>query len=340
MIDTDAVSLRLRQATIDPPSRRLLISRLDGSEQEEDLSEPSNCAGLGRIRHFSAATNPPWPVNFLPWRPARDYLGSALVPADGSRAQVFQNAACNWRCWYCFVPFSLLRADPARSQWVTADELVDSYLSLENRPPILDLSGGQPDLVPEWAAWTLRALIDRGAEATTFLWSDDNLSNDYLFRYLPDNDLALLAEHPGYGRVGCIKGFDADSFAFNTGAAPELFERQLKLIEQIHTVFPRMYLYVTLTGADVPVDARGAVRRLLARLADIDAALLERIVPLEVTPFTPTHRRMGEAHRRALYVQQAMIDYWGMEQAPTSSGQSSSVSGLLVRPPLPKMNEP
>ena len=79
MIDTDALSAQLRAATIDPAHHRLLITRLAGSDQEQDLTMPTNCGGLGRIRHFRAATRSPWPANFLPWRPARDYLGPQAV---------------------------------------------------------------------------------------------------------------------------------------------------------------------------------------------------------------------------------------------------------------------
>ncbi|MDQ1684125.1 MAG: hypothetical protein QOC82_862 [Frankiaceae bacterium] len=310
MIDTDALSAQLRRESVDVSNQRLLVSRLAGSDQEPDLSEPVNCDGLGRIRHFHATTPAPWPANPLPWLPARRHLGADAVPDEGAQAQVFQNAACNWRCWYCFVPFNLLRADPGRSEWVSAEDLVEKYLALPKRPAILDLSGGQPDLVPEWAVWTLRALIDRGVDTTTFLWSDDNLSNDYLFRYLSNDDIELLAHHPAYGRVGCLKGFDRDSFAFNTAAAPVLFERQLELVNRLVERFPNLYLYVTLTAPEIPRDADATLIRLLSTLADINAGLPARTVPLQVTTFTPTLPRMRPEHRAALKVQTEMVYRW------------------------------
>jgi hypothetical protein len=119
------------------------------------------------------------------------------------------------------VPFSLLSGSPHRSAWFTAASLVDAYLAEPDPPAILDLSGGQPDLVPEWVPWTLQALTDRDA-AAVYVWSDDNLSNDYFWRYLTAAERELTATHPRYGRVCCFKGFDAESFAFNTRAAPEL----------------------------------------------------------------------------------------------------------------------
>ena len=33
-------------------------------------------------------------------------------------AQAFQNAACNWRCWYCYVPFELLAAKEEHADWL------------------------------------------------------------------------------------------------------------------------------------------------------------------------------------------------------------------------------
>jgi organic radical activating enzyme len=99
-------------------------------------------------------------------------------------AQVFQNAACAWRCWYCFVPYNLLNADPKRSAWLSAEELVALYKHDEQRPQIIDLSGGSPDLVPEWVPWMMQALSSAGLDRATYLWSDDNLSTRYLFEKL------------------------------------------------------------------------------------------------------------------------------------------------------------
>ena len=80
-------------------------------------------------------------------------------------AQVFQNAACAWRCWYCFVPYNLLSADPDRGEWLTADDLVQLYRNDAERPLVIDLTGGSPDLVPEWIPWMMRALADAGLDS-------------------------------------------------------------------------------------------------------------------------------------------------------------------------------
>ena len=190
-IDTDDFSARLRMKAIDPATRRLLVTNFRGSRQEEDLTEPANCRGFGRIRHFRRAASPGRPSNPLPIEPASRAL--SLPPTAELRAQVFQNAACNWRCWYCFVDFALLAADPKRSALLSAADLIDLYLAEPNHPAVIDLTGGQPDLVPEWIPWMMRELKARGLDGEVYLWSDDNLSNDYFWRFLSDADRELVA---------------------------------------------------------------------------------------------------------------------------------------------------
>ena len=181
-IDTDKFSRVLRQKSIKVGERRLLVSNFLGSDQADDLKVPPNCKGFGRVRHFFRKTEADWVPNPLPIDPAARALG--LAPGELLKAQVFQNASCNWRCWYCFVPFDMLDAREELGAWVTAGELVDLYLAEADRPQMLDLTGGQPELVPEWVPWTMAALRERGLEGKVYLWSDDNLSTDYFWTLL------------------------------------------------------------------------------------------------------------------------------------------------------------
>ncbi|MCW3101515.1 MAG: hypothetical protein JWL77_7133, partial [Chthonomonadaceae bacterium] len=255
-IDTDRYSTILRRRGIDLDASKLLITRFDGSDQEHDLSEPPNCRGHGRLRHFHRATANGWPANPLPIDPARRFLGlpTADTGDDVLVAQVFQNAVCNWRCWYCYVDFPLLSGNPQHSTMFSADELVAMYLDQPDPPAIIDLSGGQPDLVPEWIPWMLDALRRRGLHDRVYLWSDDNLSNDYFWTKLSADQRAQLDQARNYGKVCCFKGFDSTSFAFNTAARPELFDRQFELMRRlVYETNIDLYAYVTFTtpAADV-----------------------------------------------------------------------------------------
>jgi hypothetical protein len=125
LIDTDRNDAKLRLRVVGIQRRRILVSRIAGSAQERDLSAPPNCDGYGRIRHFRRAQLAGWPDNPLPMRPASRWLG--IQEPGMIQGQVFQLAACAWRCWYCYVPYALLSAAPTQSDWKSADELFDMY---------------------------------------------------------------------------------------------------------------------------------------------------------------------------------------------------------------------
>jgi uncharacterized Fe-S cluster-containing radical SAM superfamily protein len=312
-IDTARFSSQLRARAIDLDNRRLLVSRLADSEQERDLSVPTNCGGFGRVRHFKRATAAGWPVNPLPIVPACLALGISDVPPEMT-AQVFQNAACNWRCWYCYVPFNLLSADQSRSAWLRPEDLVALYKTEPARPKVLDLSGGSPDLVPEWIPWMMEALVDAGIADETYLWSDDNLSTTYLFDELSESQLNTIRRYPMYGRVGCFKGFDEESFAFNTGAAAADFGRQFEIMRKLLDLGIDLYAYVTLTTANAD-GLSDRMARFVDRLQSLDANLPLRTIPLEIRVFSPVGPRMDEARRQAIVHQNLAVAAWNQELA-------------------------
>lgn len=309
-IDTAQFSAHLRSRAIDVDGRRVLITRLEGSDQEADLTAPTNCGGYGRVRHFRLKTSDGWLQNPLPIIPACKALG--LPVPEMMEAQVFQNAACAWRCWYCFVPYNLLRADSRTSEWFTAEQLVELYAKEASAPPLIDLSGGSPDLVPEWIPWMMRALSAAGLDGSTYLWSDDNLSTAYLFDSVCDDDRELMQNYPNYGRVCCFKGFDARSFAFNTRAAEGDFDRQFEIMRRVLALGLDTYGYVTLTSPATNALA-DHIARFVDRLQQLDVNLPLRIVPLEIREFNPVASRMDDLRRASLNLQQHAIAAWNIE---------------------------
>jgi uncharacterized Fe-S cluster-containing radical SAM superfamily protein len=232
--------------------------------------------------------------------------------ADVLRAHAFQNAICNWRCWYCFVPFELLSGNPKHAEWMTPEQLIDCYLEQPDPPAVLDLTGGQPDLTPEWVPWMMKSLQERGLAERVYVWSDDNLSTDYFWRFLADADRETITTYPLYGRVGCFKGYDAASFAFNTKAAPELFDRQFKLMARLLTLDIDLYAYVTLTGPngrDLPTQ----IPAFVDRLQQLDENLPLRTVPLEIRPFTPVLGRNPPELGVGIETQDRAIALWNDE---------------------------
>ena len=329
-INTAQFSEQLRARAIDTVGRRVLISRLRGSDQEDDLQLPANCSGFGRIRHFKMATAPGWPANPLPIIPACAALG--LPVPDVMTAQVFQNAACAWRCWYCFVPYNLLKADPLRSEWFTAEQLVTLYTAEEDRPLIIDLSGGSPDLVPEWTVWMMEALESAGLSTSTFLWTDDNLSTSYLFDKLDRQQLDQLTDYRNYGRVCCFKGFDAASFSFNTRAAEGDFEKQFAIMGRLLDLGLDTYGYITLTGPG-PAGIEAKMDALFDRLQALDPNLPLRIIPLEIRAFSPMEARMTDRHHESLEVQALAIAAWNanIERRFDAEVRAKAISNVPLR---------
>ena len=123
-----------------------------------------------------------------------------------------------------------------------------SIWNSRTRPPVIDLTGGQPDLTPEWVPWILQEVRSRNLENKIYVWSDDNLSTDYFWKYLTNEDIDILREATNYGRVGCFKGFDEETFSFNTHADGSLFYRQFDLFRRFLELGIDIYAYVTLTS--------------------------------------------------------------------------------------------
>lgn len=317
-IDTDKFSDSLRQKSIRVESKEVLITNFKNSEQEKDLTQPANCNGFGRIRHFRFGDGRTWPANPLPIYPAMKAL--KLPFQETVRAQVFQNAVCNWRCWYCFVDFQLLSGNRKFSDYLTSKELIRLYLQQDERPSIIDLTGGQPDLTPEWTVWMMEELKGAGLENETYLWSDDNLSNDYLWRYLSRDQIDLMRSYKMYGRVCCFKGIDEQSFFHNTGAHPELFNRQFEIWEKLMKLGIDLYSYITLPALPT-TNFKESVQNLMDRIQSVDENYLLRIVPLEIKIFTPSLSRVKDLHAPLLEGQAIAIDVWKDEMQKRYSSE-------------------
>lgn len=309
-INTEKFSEHLRQKAINVEAKSILITNFSGSQQEKDLTEPANCNGFGRVRHFKYFVDDSWVPNPLPILPAINALG--LTNSQEIRAQVFQNSICNWRCWYCFVDFKLLNGDSRFSSFLTCNELLDLYIKEENPPMMIDLTGGQPDLTPEWIPWMMEVLVDRGLDKKIFLWSDDNLSNDYLWRFLTHQQLELLTSYKMYSRVCCFKGIDERSFSINTRASPVLFSNQFDLCQRLLELNLDLYFYITLT-ANTDTKFQMVIPTLLDRLQKINPLLPLRTVPLKIFEFSPVISRMDEQFKDMLEGQVEALRIWKQE---------------------------
>jgi uncharacterized Fe-S cluster-containing radical SAM superfamily protein len=322
-IDTDRASADLRSRMLDLERRAVSLTRFSTSDQLGDLSEPPNCDGFGRVHTFVEDAFDDWPTNPLPIRPALRGLG--LEARDLLAAQVFQSSGCNWRCWYCFVPFADLTA--RRGTMVPVPQMVEWTLAVHREPHMVDLTGGQPDLTPEWAMWFLEELDRRGAD-WVYVWSDDNLSADYLWTVLSERQRGFLGEHPRYGRACCIKGYDPESFSFNTLAGPTMFRRQFELLRRLReTTSIDYYVYLTITTPTTS-DLSAKMRAFVDRLQAIHEWLPLRCVPLKILEWSPVTPRLTNEHMDALQNQHAAVEVWLEEIARRFPGTNLAIEDV------------
>ncbi|MGI8919084.1 MAG: hypothetical protein ACR2H6_10820, partial [Pyrinomonadaceae bacterium] len=209
-------------------------------------------------------------------------------------------------------------------------ELIDLYLQQPDPPAMIDLTGGQPDLVPEWVPWMMEELKRRQLGKDVFLWSDDNLSNDYFWRFLSDTERELVATYNNYARVCCFKGFDPESFEFNTLAEPELFDTQFEIFARLLATGMNLFAYVTITTPSRnQID--GGIRRFVDRLQEVHPNLPLRTIPLEIQMFTPVLHRLNEVKKEALKNQWLAVEAWTQELENRYSVAERSVSICDVR---------
>lgn len=308
--DIDTFSINLRKRLVDLKNEKIFISSLSKSEQENDLRKQPNCQGYGRIRHFKLTHDSNWINDPLPISPANHHLNTNFT--SEIEAQVFQLGGCNYRCWYCFVDNNLISAKSKFGKFYTANDLINLYLQQNSPPKVIDLSGGQPDLVPEWTIWMMEALIENELQDKVLLWSDDNLSNDFFWRFLSKNQLDFLKSYKNYARVCCFKGIDEESFSINTRISKERFNYQFDLFKKIHELDIDLYGYITLT-APLSTNFEFIIPKLFDRFQEIHENLPLRIVPLKIEPYTPLKSRIRAEHEELLAGQLIAMNYWNIE---------------------------
>lgn len=310
MIDPDSLSARFRSRMLSASDQRVLIADIRNSVEAKDPYTIINCGGYGRVREFKDykiyLERAVYPERSL--RPNfRGHPASAII-----RSQVFQLAACNWRCWYCFVDDDRLSASQRVSAYKSAAELFDLYEAEPIKLDIIDLSGGQPDLVPEWTLWMTEEARRRGLAEELYFWVDDNLSNDYLFRYLSPSQIAQLAEMPKLSRMGCFKGFDRDSFSFTTQAPGSHFDTQFDMAKRIISAGFQFYAYATFTCSTLSeIDSK--MRTFVDNLQGIHEALPLRTTPLMIKKFSAAKTRLDDERESSLESQIVAYHHWDQE---------------------------
>jgi hypothetical protein len=121
--------------------------------------------------------------------------------------------------------------------------------------------------------------------------------------------LRRIEAYRGYGRVCCLKGFDAASFEFTTSATGENFDRQISTLMGYLSTEMDIYAYITLVSPSA-ADARDGIRILFDRLQDVRADFVRRIVPLRIEKFGSMLHRLDSTREYAMTLQDEIASTW------------------------------
>lgn len=99
-----------------------------------------------------------------------------------------------------------------------------------------------------------------------------------------------MRAYPNCGRVACLKGYDPESFHFNTRAPQAHFDRQLDVLRLLVGSGLDVYLYLVLTCADVR-NVSDKMEMLIERLRLISPNLPLRVSPQKIALHSPVVAR-------------------------------------------------
>jgi len=299
-------AMALRNQVLNLDRRSVKLASLLDSQQKTDISKPIIFNGYARLHRFSEEKKPHWVLDPLPTIPALSKLH--CDPSTIRDARVLQLSACNLRCWYCFVDYENLSPYSPSSKDFSVSEIISVLQSYSKEQYVIDLSGGNPGLVPEWAVWVIEELTARNLD-NVYVWIDDNLTVNFYNRFLTDNQIKTIASFPRFGSVACFKGFDETSYIFNTGLPELFFDEQFNIFKSLFSFGWDIYGYVTLTTPSSK-DLHNKIQIFINRLQDIDPILPLRVIPLEIRPYTPTKSRMTKIHEESMANQYKALDFW------------------------------
>ncbi len=151
-----------------------------------------------------------------PYRVAQSYCGGTWN--DYNTPFAIQVGACNLNCFWCFVSDDL--REGKIGDYFTVKDVIEMWRKNENKG-VLRITGGEPFLAPEFLI-EIGKELKKLKERQRYLWIDTNLlgkNYDNVAKTLSDLEIP-------FGICGCFKGFDKETFRFNTNAPKDLFDKQ------------------------------------------------------------------------------------------------------------------
>lgn len=302
----DRICEMLRKRIVDVENKKVKLTKFNDLNECMDNNCYVNCMGMGRLRRYK---------NFSLFldnqeKPQKRLLRGLNPSINDFETQVFQIMGCNMRCWYCFVDRCVLAAREGYGEWMTISDMIELFLKENHLPYIIDLSGGQPDLVPEWCLWVMEEVEKRNLRDIIYIWMDDNLATTHIMeKYLTQEQISYMANYPKHSRACCFKGYNEYTYRFNVGNKCLTLEEQVNNFRKLYNYGFDIYAYITLTGPKGSAN-RKDIEVFISKIQDIHPKLPLRLIPIKIKEFTETAERINGIQIEALEEQYRAYDIW------------------------------
>lgn len=256
-----------------------LFANLLNTKEAIDSYHQINHEGFGRIRNFK----------YFSFHIKTDILdrrrflrlNEAGKWCNQFQSQVFQIGVCPLRCRYCFVDKENLDGTNPYSKFLKPIEVLQMFLESWPNVRNLDLSGGSPDLCPEFLFELLTEIERANLKGKMTIWVESNLDINY-YSKLSRNKLEYIVTFPNFHLLCSLKGWDSSSVAYNTRNTTS-FDLQLEGLHFFHQQNFPFSVYLVFIGHKIADNQE--VAALYSQLKRISCELPERCIPLYIKKF-------------------------------------------------------
>jgi uncharacterized Fe-S cluster-containing radical SAM superfamily protein len=314
---------KLRKDLIIAPKRKVSLANIGSSLQSFDSFKAS------RIKQDFFRTKlyqKPYENNYFGGKPADvASLKLGIPEAECNNVFIAQINACNLRCWYCYCDARNLCADHRYGEYFTPDQILLHFLSAskkyeysknpDEKINILRLSGGEVFLVPELIYWIIEDIFSLNLQDRIFLWIDCNLSTgDFFWKYLSKSQIKRIRNFKNLGICCCYKGFDEESFYYNTGADPVFFGEQFKMHRRLFEEGLDVYSYIYPVSI-FPIESDGHAKSKIDNFIGLMQKEVSYFSPLRMAVpaikiYSANENRITAEKRKILSYQDKIRNLW------------------------------
>ncbi|MEM4536525.1 MAG: radical SAM protein [Nitrososphaerota archaeon] len=232
-----------------------------------------------------------------------------------------QIAVCNFHCWYCYVPDELKSGSKEYSQYMSAEEILDTFLSIRNgnedKYNILRISGGEPFLVPDLVLEILELVEKRDLSDMVCIWSETNLSpfikNDQgeilAQSWLKESNRSLqeFSNFKNFVLHPCLHGTTPTNLEEVTLVKGNYYTELLEALKVL--VDYKIDIYPTFSSNTCTVDG---IKDIFYRLKSINEKLPLRVALIEYhLDYEPIDLRLSRSRRKGyLNGKRGLISRW------------------------------